>query len=124
VRADDGNRTRYRALQTATRESHAVDGKTSRPLHEGQLSLGPSWFWKISSSLAVVGSGTLRTGGLIPEPVAGADRRRGARTGLGHPVAHALRGEVMGVRHVVARGRADGIREWGRHQSGAVEAAR
>jgi hypothetical protein len=40
---------RYPAFQTATRESHAVDGKTSGPLHEGQLLSGPSWFWKISS---------------------------------------------------------------------------
>ena len=36
-----------------------MDGKTSGPLHEGQLLSGPSWFWKISFWLAAVGSGTL-----------------------------------------------------------------
>ena len=51
----------YPAFQTATRESHAVDGKTSGPLQESQMLWGPSWFWKISFSLAVVGSGTLPT---------------------------------------------------------------
>jgi hypothetical protein len=43
---------------------------------------------------------------------------------LGHPVAHALRGEVVGVGHLVASGGADGIRERRRYHGGAVEAAR
>src|ERR1700722_16770173 len=64
------------------------------------------------------------TGALTPAPGAGADRHRGTRPGLSHPVAHALRGEFMGVCHLVARWRADGIREWWRYQGGTVEAAR